>query len=718
MPIKFSKDSKTFTLTTKNSAYAFSIACDKYLVHQFYGKKTVDFEPYKPYVVSFSPYQAACGNTWSPDIFPQEYSFFGSGDFRTSALKLRGADGTCVTDFSYVSHRIFKGRQEIEGLPFARADEKTTSLEVKLQDEITGCTLKLLYSVFYEEDVITRHIILENHGDASVKIEKCMSMTLDMDRFDRDMLTLYGGHYDERHIDRSPLHHGMQSICSRRGASSPQYNPFFALCDKKANEERGEVFGFNFIYSGSFLEEVEVDQTNCARVQVGLGEENFGYTLLPGELFAAPEAVLTYSPAGFGKMTRNLHNFTRNHILPEKSLKKPHPVVLNTWEACYFNIDEEKLIDFAAESSKTGFDMLVMDDGWFGKRNNDRAGLGDWQENPEKFKSGLKAFAGEIKAKGISFGIWVEPEMVNPDSDLYRAHPEWCLHVPGRTPALSREQLVLDMSNPEVVEFLKQSFDKTFSNVPVDYFKWDMNRHLCDVGSSALPPEKQDEVPFRYMKGVYSLLEWFGKRFPETVIETCSGGGGRYDLGMMHYGFQIWASDNTNPYDRTWMQRSALLAYPAATMSCHVSNPGEDLKSLDFRYKVAVGGMLGYELNILRMTEPVKNEMARQVNEYKTFEHIVRLGDYYNLVSPFLDDYSAYYYIDKERKEILFSVIEKKNTKKRSTKPLKIKEAQVDKTYVDVLSGSKYTGKELKNGLILPLTGEKDTAILMHLIAE
>lgn len=734
MPIKFDKENKIFTLTTKNTRYVFGIMDDRYLVHHFYGKKTAKYALYKPYCVSFSPYRGELGNTKSPDIFPQEYSFFGSGDFRAAALKLRGENGCCATDFTYKSHRISSvpksggAGAEIAGIPCGRPDENTRSLSVILTDETTMCELHLIYNVFYEEDVITRGIVLYNYGKAPVKIEKCMSASLDLPSCDYDMVTLWGGHYDERNYQRAPLHHGTQSVCSRRGASSPQYNPFFALCDKKATEDKGAVYGFNFIWSGSFLDEVEVDQTECTRVQIGLGEENFGYLLKPtkkGEPakkdsspFCSPHAVLTYSDRGFGKMTRNLHDFVRNHILPERAVSEPHPVVLNTWEACYFNIDEEKLVNFAGESAKVGFDMLVMDDGWFGARSGDRAGLGDWTPNKQKFKNGLGSFIEKVKSKGIRFGIWIEPEMVNPDSDLYRAHPDWALSVPGRQPLLSREQLVLDMANPEVIAYLKDSFKKTFGGLPIDYFKWDANRHICDAFSHALPPERQDEVHFRYMLGVYDLLRWFTVEFPSAQIETCSGGGGRYDLGMMAFGFQIWASDNTWPYSRTWMQRSALLAYPAATMSCHVSNPGDDLRALDFRYKVAVGGMLGYELNVLRMSEEIKKEMARQVKEYKTFEHLVRLGDYRNLASPFLCPYSAYYYTDKENKEFLLSVIEKEGIPAGRTKPLKIREAKPGKTYVDMLSGSRYSGKELKDGLVLPLTGEKFTAALMHLAEE
>ncbi|MBQ7670850.1 MAG: alpha-galactosidase [Clostridia bacterium] len=719
MPIRYSKKDKTFTLTTSRTKYMFRVLDNGYLLHRFYGKKSEKAGEYDAVMVSFSPYFKELGHGWSPDTFPQELSFFGAGDFRTAALKLRGADGSCVTDFRYKSFRYIKGTREAPSdLPFARAGENTETLAVKLADEVTGCVLTLYYTVYYDEDVITRYISLENRGKSPVKIEKCMSMTLDLPSCDYDMISLYGAHYDERHVQRVKLHHGMQSVCSRRGASSPQYNPFFAIASPKTTEERGEVYGINLVWSGSFLDEVEVDQRYTARVQCGLGEENFGYTLERGDKFFSPEAVMTYSSEGFGKMTRNLHSFTRKFILPEGSADRPHPVVLNTWEGSLFNINEEKLLKFAGESAKIGFDMLVMDDGWFGERKNDWAALGDWYPNAVKFSRGLKPFAEDVKAKGVAFGIWIEPEMVNPDSDLYRAHPEWALSVPGRVPSETRQQLVLDMANPDVIEYLKNIFKKTFDKVPIDYFKWDANRHLSDVYSHALPTERQDEVPFRFMKGTYSLLKWFRETYPNAVIETCSGGGGRYDLGMMAYGFQIWTSDNTNPYSRTDIQRASLVAYPAATMSCHVSNPWGNMRSLDFRYKVAVGGMLGYEMDILKVSEEERREMARQTAEYKTYEHVVREGDYYSVVSPVTNDHSAYYYSYDGGREIVFSLIEKKDAKRRATKRLKIKTAINGKTYVDRLSGKKYEGRALLDGLTLEITGVEDTATLMYLVAE
>ena len=712
MSIRFLKSEKRFVINTKNTTYAFEIAFDRYLCHTYYGKRTSKLPTAEMRALSFAPYLAELDECKSPDVFAQECSFYGSGDFRPNALRL-DVDGTGVTDFVYKSHRTFKGRLELDGLPYADADESTQTLEVTLADSVSGCILKLYYTVFAELDIISRYMVIENRGKKSVKIEKCMPLMLDIPRSDMDMISFFGGHIKEVNLQRVPLHHGTQSVYSKRGATSHQYNPFMMICDHSATDEKGEVYGFNFVYSGSFLDEVDVDQLGRTRVLMGLGSDCFAYTLEAGEKFCSPEAVMTYSSAGIGKMSRNFHRFVRERIMPPVSLE-PHPVVLNTWEACYFDIDEEKLINFAKEAKKTGFDMLVMDDGWFGKRNDDRAGLGDWFENREKFPDGLASFVKKIQNEGVKFGIWVEPEMVNPDSDLYRAHPEWALRVEGREPLRSRHQLVLDMSNPEVVEYLMAMFDKTFDGIKIDYFKWDMNRHMSNVGSAVLPADKQGEVFFRYMKGVYRLFDWFVKRFPNTVIETCSGGGGRYDLGMMKYGIQIWTSDNTNPYDRTRIQASAMMGYPAATMSCHVSNPHGDMRSLDYRYKVAVGGMLGYELNILHMSDEIKNEISAQIKEYKSFEHIVRLGEYYNLALPTKYPYSAYYYTTESADEMLLTVIEKAECKAGTTKLLKLKVAQADATYTDVRTSKQYSGEALRRGITVELLGEKDSAHLFY----
>ena len=710
MSIKYVKDKKRFVINTKSSTYAFEVVLDHYLYHLYYGKRTADIPDHTFNTISFAPYLDGYSESRSPDAFPLEISFFGSGDFRPNSLKL-SSDGTGVCDFVYRSYRIFNGRSSLDGLPFSRAQKGTKTLEITLVDDAADCVLRLYYTVFAELDVITRYMTVENRGKNEVRIEKCMPLTLDLRRCDLDMISFYGAHCDEMKYQRHPLHHGTQSVYSNRGATSHMYNPLTFICDRGANERSGQVYGFNFVYSGSFLNEVDVDQQNRTRIQIGLGSETFAYTVFPKEKFVSPEAIMTYSPSGIGRVTANMHKFVLNSIMPPVSLEA-HPVVLNTWEACYFDIDEEKLVRFASEAKKTGFDMLVMDDGWFGKRNNDRAGLGDWFENREKFPDGLNSFVKRIKAEGVKFGIWVEPEMVNPDSDLYRAHPEWALRVNGREPLRSRNQLVLDMSNPEVVDYLISLFDKTFDGIDIDYFKWDMNRHMSNVGSPTLPPHRQKEVFFRYMKGVYRLLSWFGQRFPNAVIETCSGGGGRYDLGMMQYGIQIWTSDHTDPYARTMIQSSAIMGYPAATMSCHVSDPHESMASLDYRYKVAAGGMLGYELNILNMSDEIKAEISRQIKEYKTFEHIIRLGDYHSLVHPATNDYAAYYFSNTDGTELLLTVIEKSGCKKGQTKRLKLTAANASLTYTDTRTGISYSGAELKAGIRLDLCGEPDSAQL------
>ena len=710
--IRFNKQKKQFVINTKHTTYAFEVVMDRYLYHTYYGKRTSVLPEPAYQLISFAPYIAGYDESRSPDVLPQECSFYGSGDFRPNALRLSG-DGTGVSDFVYHSYRIYKGRTALDGLPAARADEHTQTLEITLKDDVCGCCLKLYYTVFADVDVISRYMVIENVGDGKVKIEKCMPLMLDLGRSDLDMISLYGSHCRELNYQRVPLHHGTQSVYSKRGASSHQYNPFVALCSHTATQEKGEVYGFNFVYSGSFLDEIDVDQRGHTRVLIGLGSDCFSYTLGCGERFCSPEAIMTYSSAGIGKMTQNMHDFIRAHILPPAALA-PHPVVLNTWEACYFDIDEQRLVQFAKQAAQTGFDMLVMDDGWFGMRNHDRAGLGDWYENKQKFPDGLASFVAKIKAEGIKFGIWVEPEMVNPDSELYRAHPEWALRVNGREPLRSRHQLVLDMSNPDVLDYLTEQFDRTFQGIEIDYFKWDMNRHMSNVGSSVLEADKQGEIFFRYMRGVYRLFDWFAARFPNAVIETCSGGGGRYDLGMMQQGIQIWTSDNTNPYDRTMIQASALIAYPAATMSCHVSNPHENLRSLDYRYKVAVGGMLGYELNILNMSEEVKREIAAQITQYKSFEHLMRAGNYYCLAAPHAYDYSAYYYAASDGTELLLTVIEKAGNKKTKTKRLKMKAANPAKTYIECQSNAQYSGAELRAGLVIDLACEQDSAHLLH----
>lgn len=700
MCIKYNAENSRFILDTKNTRYVFEIILGKYPVHLYYGAKNDNIElKFDPVLYSFAPYFDDKYPALSPDTYPAELPCFGSGDFRTTSIKIKNKNGDSVCFFEYEGHKIFNGRLDLPGLPFAEADEYTETLELQLIDRVTNCKIKLYYTVFPNEDIISRYMTIENLSGSDAVIEKCMSISVDLPRCDYDMISLYGGHAQERNYQRNHLMHGMQSISSRRGASSAHFNPFIAICDRDADETKGDVYGFNFVFSGNFLDEVEVDQQSTTRVQIGLGSENFSWLLHDGESFTSPEAIMTFSENGINQMSRNFHAFTRAHILPPEPFEK-RPVVLNTWEACFFDIDEKEMLRFAESAAECGTDMLVMDDGWFGARNDDTAGLGDWYVNTSKFKNGLASFVDKVKAHGIKFGIWVEPEMINPDSDLYRAHPEWCLQVKGRRNLLSRQQLVLDMANPEVIKYLKDIFTKTFDGVSLDYFKWDMNRHMSEVGSIYLPLERQGETAYRYMLGVYELLSFFRKQFPNAMIETCSGGGGRYDLGMMKYGTMIWASDNTYPKARIKIQYSSLLAYPATTMSCHVSNPENVCTKpaeLKFRYEVALGGALGYEMHLPNASQEIRDTVKQQIINYREYEDIILRGDYYSLYNPYECDICAYYYTDRNHDRILMSALEVHGMRERKYR-LAIPGADPNATYYDKIGDKTYSGKQLIYG--------------------
>ncbi|MGN0526056.1 MAG: alpha-galactosidase [Acutalibacteraceae bacterium] len=697
--ITFDKKENIFKIETENSLYAFEIRNEKFPVHIYYGdKNSARLEKDCSRPIAFSPMYPR-DNTYAPDTYMREYAGFDDGDYRTSSLKVKNTGGDSVTLLEYEGYEIFKGRLKLKGLPFAESDENTETLKLKMSDKLTKLTVYLYYTVFPKEDIISRYEVIENTTDGSVQIEKCMSLTLDLPCCDLDMISLYGSHCHERNVDRHPIFHGNQSVFSRRGGSSHQYNPFIAVCTKDCDVNKGEAYSFNFVYSGNFLDEVEVDQKGKTRINIGLGEENFSWLLEKGESFTTPEAVMTYSSAGLNKMSQNFHNFTKKRILPKKIFPQ-RPVVLNTWEAVYFDIDQDVLLKYADAAKECNVDMLVMDDGWFGHRDDDTSSLGDWFVNKKKFPYGLKGLVDGVKQRGIKFGIWIEPEMVNPDSEIYQKHPEWCLQAKNRTPLESRNQHLFDMGNPDVVNYLKDCFKKAFSDLGIDYFKWDFNRHLSQVGSNVLPPERQGEASFRFMLGTYELFRWLREEFPDAMIENCSGGGGRYDLGMMKYSTMIWTSDNTNPNDRIKIQHGSLLAYPASTMSCHVADRKkcEYETERSFRYNVAVGGALGYELKLPDSSEEMKEAVRKQIENYRKFEDVILDGDYYSILSPFETNYSAYYYkLSDSSKIVLYFLQQQAEDEKTVT--LRVNDLPQNSIYKDELSGKEFTGKELTSGI-------------------
>ena len=719
MAIQLDRQNGRFYLRTKNTMYVLGLAEGKHLVHLYYGKHRRDLDFSAPTrAPHFCPYFAdRTTKSYLPNTADAEFPFFGSGDFRACALRLRNlTTGGDATLFLYRSAKKRKGRVELPGLPYAEEDEKTETLELTMEDPATGCQLLLYYTIFPESDVISRYFVLKNKSKDPMRIEKCMSLALDIPRDGLDMISFQGEYGFERVYQRAPLIHGGQRIFSRRGASSHDYNPFFMLAAPKTTEERGEAYGFNLVFSGSFLDEVEVCGIKTTRVLVGLGEECFSYLLEPGEEFCSPEAIMTYTTHGIGQISRNMHRFVRSHILPPDKFPR-RPVVLNSWEAFWFKIDEGLMVDFAKEAKACGMDMLVMDDGWFGARINDHAGLGDWYENRDKFANGLKSFVERVKAEGVKFGIWIEPEMVNPDSDLFRAHPDWILKTPGYEPLQARHQLVLDMANPEVIDYLKESFAKVFDGVDIDYFKWDMNRHMTQVYSPALPPKRQGEAAYRYMLGVYRLFAWFNEHFPNAMIENCSGGGGRYDLGMMKYSTQIWTSDETMPDKRVFIQCGSTFGYPTSTMSCHVAKLDlcRDPRWLNFDFRVALNGPLGYEMNILQASEDMKEAMTKQIEEYRRYEPLILKGDFYRLLNPFTDEGRyAFYFVNEENSQILLTYLQNRGDPKQRPVKLKISRADPNARYTDTLSGVTYEGADLRRGIELDSDAEDFCATTFH----
>ena len=704
MSIRIVKDK--IIIKTKNTMYAIGILGKNVPIHLYYGKKIKESDVWRVNKCRpFSPYFMCDGHHYSCDNLAQEFPFYGYGDLRATALRVLDLQtGSDVTSYNFKSARKFSGRKELSGLPFGEGECET--LEIVCEDAATQSELCLYYTVFYESDVISRYFTLKNNGDSDLKILKAMSISLDLPVADYDLISLQGRYAIERIAHRDHIYGGVHRITSRRGASSHHFNPFIMVIDRKATEEKGSAYAFNFVYSGSFLDEIELEQSGL-RVMVGLGDENFSYLLKPNESFTSPEAVMTYSYKGIGQASRNMHNFARSAILPKD---KRHPIVLNSWEAFYFNIDEKIMLDFADGAHSVGIDTVVMDDGWFGARRSDNAGLGDWVPTKEIFPDGLKVFVDRVRAKGVKFGIWIEPEMVNPNSDLYRAHPDWVMRDERRELLLSRHQLVLDLANPEVVDYLKTSLDKCFDGIDIDYFKWDMNRNITHAISPYLPTERKGETQFRYMLGVYELYTWFLKRFPNAFLENCSGGGGRYDLGMMKYSNQIWTSDNTEAKYRVHIQHGSSYGYPMSTMSCHVSNSHgqcEDARMLDYSFRVAINGPLGYEFNILEAEQEIKDIIIRQIEEYRAYENLILNGDFYRLKNPENEDCYAYYIINTERSEIMVSYLQNNCIEKQKSYKLKISAAKSNVNYKNVATNEIISGAELKKGITVESVNEE-----------
>ncbi|MCQ2491432.1 MAG: alpha-galactosidase [Lachnospiraceae bacterium] len=665
MAIIFNEEKKTISLHTKNTTYQMKIGNLDYVNHLYYGPKMMDAD--LSYMImqydrgfSGNPYDSLKERTFSLDAQPQEYSTLQQGDFRTSSIEVINADGSYSFNGRYKSHKITEGKYDLETLPaaFAAEGEQADTLELVLEDAISGVEVHLIYGVFEEKDVITRAAKIVNNSEGDIHVKKIMSATIDfMNGANMDLFHLPGRYGQERQAERSAITHQINTICSGRGSSSHQQNPFIAVCDKDATEDAGNVYAMALMYSGNFLAEVELDQYDQLRMQMGINSKNFDYLLKSGETFEGPEVLMTFTNEGFTKMSHIYHDFFRNNLNKSRFMHEARPILINTWEAAFMDFDDKKLVEIAKAAKKMGVEMLVMDDGWFGKRDDDNSGLGDWFVNENKIKCGLNELVKQINDLDMKFGIWFEPEMVSEDSDLYRAHPDWVMEIPGRKAVRSRNQLALDMSRKEVQDYLIESVNKILDNANIAYMKWDINRSVTDIWSNALAADRQGEVYHRHILGLYRVMDGIIKTHPDILFEGCSGGGGRYDAAMMCYYPQYWVSDNTKPIDNLKLHYGTSFLYPVTSMGAHVSD-ASPFVPFETKAVVAMCGTFGYELDATHLSDEVVEACAKKSALYKKYFPLILEGDYYRLTNPFaLSNFTAWESVSKDKKDALVSVV-------------------------------------------------------------
>lgn len=701
---------KIFNLETENTLYQMKVDRFGVLNHLWYGEKTdccMDYLlDYPDAGFSGNIYEAENERTYSLNTLPQEYSTSGVGDFRISAISVTHENGSNALDLRVREYQIKKGKYEIPGLPavYAKEDEAET-LEITLKDTATEAEVILKYGVFEKEDVITRSVVVKNSGKTPIVINKVHSMCLDIPYGDWEWMHFYGRHTMERQAERVPVLHGISESSSSRGTSSHHQNPAVLLCEKDCTETNGHCIGAALMYSGGFQAQVEKDQLEQVRLVMGIHPDTFEWTLEAGEAFYTPEVILSCSTTGFAKLSQNFHHIIRNHVCRGTYQLSSRPVLINNWEATYFDFNEEKILNIARQASKLGIDMMVLDDGWFGKRDDDCSGLGDWFVNEKKLNGGLKALVEKINAMGMKFGLWFEPEMVSEDSDLYRNHPDWAIQIPGRKPMRSRYQLVLDMSNPEVVDYLYGVMSAILRENHIEYVKWDMNRSISDWYTATLSRGRQMEMPHRYVLGLYELLEKLTSEFPDVLFEGCSGGGGRFDAGMMYYCPQIWCSDDTDAHERTFIQYGTSFFYPTSTVGSHVSAvPNHQtgrITSIETRGVVAMAGSFGYELDLNQLSEEEKTVVAKQVTHYKEYQSLIYNGDYYRLANPFEDGMSAWSWISEDKKTILVQGVLFRAKPNVLRKTLRLMGLEAKKNYKIAGTEEVYTGVALMSGGVL-----------------
>lgn len=672
--ILYNDSEKIFHLQTKETSYILQVLASKHLGHLYYGELLDINIPASSLTTKFD---IDVGNqvlydqtdrTFNLNLAMLEVSTYGKGDFRDPMLHIRMEDGSRMADFLVTGHQILKQKPTFPSLPESKDDSQDPSetLVITLRDKAQNVEIDLYYSVFINSDIITRRCVIRNGNTQDITLEKALSMNLDMMNNDYSFLSLDGAWIRERNITEHHLDYGILKIDSKIGASSNDHNPFIAVKEKATSEEYGPCYGFSLVYSGNFEATVEVSPHNLLRILFGIQSFDFHYLLKKEESFVTPEVVLTYSHDGLSRLSQNFHEFVKKNIIPKQWQNTDRPILVNNWEATYFDFTERKLLHLAKAAKRLGVELFVLDDGWFGKRDSDNSSLGDWIVNPKKLPSGITGLAKKINHIGLDFGIWVEPEMISEDSDLFREHPDWAIRHPQYLPSLGRNQMILDLCNPEVQRHLIEVLSTLFSSANISYVKWDMNRNISDIYSTYLPKESQGAISYLYMQGLYCILSVLTSKFPNILFESCASGGNRYDLGMLCYMPQTWVSDNTDGIERLKIQYGTSLVYPPSTMGAHVSAiPNQQTirkVPLETRFNTAIFGLLGYEMDLTKCTPYERKVIKKQIFFYKEHRSTLQFGKFRRYTSPFDSNKCVWGVVSKDQKESLIGVYTIKET--------------------------------------------------------
>ena len=724
MSIVFHEKNRTFHLFNDKISYIMAVLPNGQMGQLYFGKRIHQREDYS-YLLEMmahpmGSYVFENDRTLSLEHVKQEYGVYGSTDYRCPAVEILQENGSRISDFCYKSHTVSGGKPKLKGLPatYTESDSEAETLTLVLEDKVTGIELELLYTLFAGSGIIARSARFLNCGKKPVHLLKAMSLCMDLPDHDYDWIQFSGAWARERYPKKRRLETGIQSVGSMRGHSSHEHNPFVILKRPTADEFQGEVIGFSLIYSGNFLAQAEVDTHDTTRVLLGINPEWFDWKLEPGEEFQTPEAVMVYTDRGMNDMSQTFHRLFQKRLARGYWRDRERPILINNWEATYFDFTEERIVEIAKKAKEQGIELFVLDDGWFGKRTSERAGLGDWKANPERLPEGITGLAQKVEELGMKFGLWFEPEMVNKDSDLYREHPDWILSVPERRQSQGRYQYVLDFSRKEVVDYIYDRMAEILGRGKVSYVKWDMNRSITECWSAALPADRQGEVFHRYILGVYDLYDRLNTAFPEVLFESCASGGGRFDPGLLYYAPQGWASDDTDAAERLKIQYGTSYCYPISSIGAHVSaSPNHQIMRstpLYTRANVACFGTFGYELDLNRLTAEEQEEVKRQTAFMKKYRSVLQFGSFYRLESPFEGNVTAWMSVSGDRKTAVVGWYRTLNGINMGYTRVKLRGLEPDSVYRVSEDGAlrgEYYGDELMNvGLV---TSDADSGELL-----